>query len=409
MQFTDKYIQNLKPTDKKYYKREARGFALRVMPTGIKTFIYIYTFNGKRKELNLGIYAPPVFTLADARVKYQDAYKLVSQGIEPKEHDKAISEAKDRETDHSFGKFAELYLALKQESFSSGWLKTVQGALNNDLLPEWKDKHISAIHRRDVIEMLDKVGKRAKGQVKNVQKAASGVFDYALQREYVESNPALNLNKAVSNLKPVQRERTLNDLELKEVWHAIDKGVGNTETKRALKLILVTAQRPGEVAEMHSNEIQVGVGKSLCMTCRRCGWWTIPKERTKNGREHTVYLTPTALELIGNTEGYIFPSPIEDKPINRNSISQLVSRRRLDKTTNEEHKPSYGLTRWTPHDLRRTTRTYMAKLRIPEEHAEAVLNHAKQGVVKIYNQHEYREEIRDALMKWEAELLKLVQ
>lgn len=402
MQFSDKYIQHLKPTDTKYYVREARGFAIRVLTTGVKTFIYIYTLNGRRKELNLGIY--PDVKLSEARAKYLDAYKLVSKGIDPQEHNKAMEEAAKKETDNSFSRFAKLYLEQKQETFSPGWLKTVKGALNNDLLPEWKDKHISEIHRRDVIDMLDKVGKRAKGQVKNVQKSASGVFDYALQRSYIDSNPALNLNKAIPNLKPKQRERALIDSEVKHVWHTIDNGVGNDETKRALKLILVTAQRPGEVSSMHSREIQVGDGKPLCTSCRKCGWWTIPKERTKNGRTHKVYLTPTAMSLIVDLEGYTFPSPIEGNPINRNSISQLVSRERTD----EGHTQFYGLPRWTPHDLRRTVRTNMAKLRIPEEHAEAVLNHAKQGVVKIYNQHEYQEEIKEALLKWEAELLRVI-
>jgi integrase len=407
--FTDKYLSSLKPKEKKYPVREGRGFTLQILPSGVKTFIYIYTVHGRKRYMNLGNY--PHTKLAEARQAYNDAYSLVSKGIDPQVYNKSIEEAREKEEeDNSFGKFAELYLAQVQERFSlSGWFKTIQGALNNDLLPELKDKHINTIRRRDIIQILEKVGERARGQVKNVQKAASGVFDYALQREYIESNPTLNLNKAIPNLKPVQRERNLSDSEVNVVWRAIDKGVGNDETKRALKLILVTAQRPGEVSSMHSREIQVGDNKPLCLTCRMCGWWTIPKERTKNGREHMVYLTHTALKLIGNSDGYIFPSPKEDKPINRNSMSQLVSRKRVDKKTNEEQVPFYGLPRWTPHDLRRTVRTYMAKIRVPEEHAEAVLNHAKQGVVKIYNQHNYREETKAALLKWEEKLLKLVQ
>lgn len=392
--FTDKLIASLRPKLKKYLVVEGRGFTIRVLPSGIKTFLYRYTFAGKKKEINLGIYLDPV-RLAEAREKYQDAHILKSRGIDPQEHNKAIDAAKEKESDNTFGRFAELYLAQKQESFSSGWLKTIQGALNNDLLPEWKDKHISTIRRKDVIAMLDTVSRRAKGQVKNVQKAASGVFDYALHREYIDSNPAFNLTKAVITLKPVQRTRYLSDAEVKAVWNAIDCGIGNNETKKALKLILVTAQRPGEVSGMHRREIEGN-------------WWTIPKEHTKNGKEHKVYLTPTARLLLGESEGYIFPSPREGRPINRNSMSQLVSRKRIDKKTNEEQVPFYGLTRWTPHDLRRTARTIMERLRIPAEHSEAVLNHAKQGVINIYNQHEYQEEIKEALIRWEAELLRIV-
>src|SRR6266568_4069968 len=79
--FTDKLISNLKPKEKKYYMREGRGFAIQVLPSGCKTFIYIYTFGGKRKHFNLGTY--PATSLADARQKYMDAALLVGRGKDP--------------------------------------------------------------------------------------------------------------------------------------------------------------------------------------------------------------------------------------------------------------------------------------------------------------------------------------
>ena len=79
--FTDKLISNLKPKGTKYYMREGRGFAIQVLPSGSKTFMYIYTFSGKRRHLNLGIY--PVTTLAEARQKYMDAAILVGRGKDP--------------------------------------------------------------------------------------------------------------------------------------------------------------------------------------------------------------------------------------------------------------------------------------------------------------------------------------
>lgn len=405
--WTDKYILNLKPRDKKYYDTEAMRFVIRVMPSGVKTFLYIYTINGKRQELNLGNY--PYTKISEAREKHQDAFKLVSKGIDPKEHNKAIQDAIDSAEDDTFGYFAKLYLTHKQSSFrSNSWFKTVRGVLNYDLLPEWKDRDIKTIRRKEVIDLLNKVGQRSKGQVNNVKKAASGVFDYALQREVIESNPAKDLNKAVPALKQLQRERALNEAEVKHIWKAIDNNAGNAETKRALKLILVTAQRPVEVSGMHSREIQIGVNKPLCISCRGCGLWTIPKERTKNNKEHTAYLTRTALELIGNLDGYAFPSPRDGKPIERNSIAQMVSRTRTDKITNETVKPCYGLDHWTPHDLRRTAATFMAKHGQSDEVIDAVLGHSKQGVIKVYNRHDYLEEKKTALLLLEQELLKIV-
>jgi len=79
-------------------------------------------------------------------------------------------------------------------------------------------------------------------------------------------------------------------------------------------MILITAQRPGEVSQMHSEQI-------------KDKWWTIPAIVAKNGREHRVYLTEKALSLIGGRKGYIFPSGKGDKGhVAGNTLSQAINR-----------------------------------------------------------------------------------
>lgn len=68
MNFSDKHLSNLEPKDKPYKIREAKGFTIEVLPTGTKTFLYIYEAMGKRKQVKPGTY--PLTTLADARNKY---------------------------------------------------------------------------------------------------------------------------------------------------------------------------------------------------------------------------------------------------------------------------------------------------------------------------------------------------
>jgi len=371
--WTDKYIQNLRPTDKKYYDREGRGFTIRVMPSGVKTFLYVYTINGKRQELNLGNY--PHTKLSDARNEYSAAYTLVSKDIDPKEHNKAIKEAQDNKENITFKYFADLYLEFSKQHHVDSWHKTNRLSLNNDVLPFWSSRDITSISKRDCIELLERVAQRSKGQVCNVHKAARGVFEYALQRERIEFNPMIKLSKVVPALKETHRDRVLTEQEIRHVWQTLD----NTPTSRAIKLILVTAQRPGEVAGLHRNEI---AGDT----------WALPKERAEKGRgEHITHLTETALGLIGDTTDMVFD-------VKRNSLSQVVSRAKY-----------YGLPRWTPHDLRRTARTLMAKIGIIDEHAEAVLAHCKQGIKKVYNKYEYQEEKKTALLKWETELLRILE
>lgn len=392
MKFTDKYIQSLKPEPAdipvRYYRREAHGFAIRVQPSGLRTWFFIYTFNGIRKHMNLGNY--PAITQTVARQKYQEAHSLVGQGIDPQEHYKAIAEAKGKEVDDSFGYFAKSYIEWSEKNHSAAWHKTVKLSLNKDVIPYWKDTPITSIKRRDAIKLIEPITDRAPGQARNVHKITRAVFEHAIDRDCEIVNPFLKLSKALPNLKPVTKDRVLTDTELKTAWLAIDEGTADERTKAALKLILVTAQRPVEVSSMHRNQIEGS-------------WWTLQSKDVKNNVTHRVFLTPTALRLIGNNEGYIFPSykvgaDKEPKPIVRQTLSQMVS----------GHK-YYGLPAWTPHDLRRTARTVMARIGIQEAHAEAILNHKKHGVVKVYNLHQYDDEKQAAMLKLETELLRILE
>jgi integrase len=67
-----------------------------------------------------------------------------------------------------------------------------------------------------------------------------------------------------------------------------------------------------------------------------------------------------------------------------------------------------GVTGWVNHDLRRTVRSGLSALRIDPEAKEAVLAHAKPGIVGVYDHYEYADEKRDALERWTDHVLELV-
>jgi len=83
MKFTDKYIANLKPQNKMYQIREGDGFGVRVLPSGLRIFIFIYTLAGKRRQMNLGDY--PDISLADARGRLIDVRKAFKDGKDPQD------------------------------------------------------------------------------------------------------------------------------------------------------------------------------------------------------------------------------------------------------------------------------------------------------------------------------------
>ena len=383
--FTVKYLDSLKPKDKQYRVFEGRGFALRVLPSGTKSFSYRFTLGGKKQELSLGVYTGDKDCLADAHEKYRAAYTKFQKGIDPR----YVESAPTPPENNTFKHFSELFLAWSEMNHSKDLYKINMYSLNNDVLDHWGDRPLADITRRDAIALLERVAERSKGQVNNVLRAARGVFKYAVDRDYKEYNPMLGLANIVTAAKYTPRTRFLLDAELKAVWPLLPVHV---------KLVLVTAQRPGEVSGMHVQEIQKGIDKAQCLTCLApCSTWVIPKERAKSGKAHSVYLTALALELIGQADTFVFPSPKPDRPIQRSALARYVQRNKY-----------FNLPEWHPHDLRRTARTIMSRIGIPDEHAEAILAHAKQGMNKTYNQHDYRDEKAEALIKWEAELLRIV-
>lgn len=383
MKFTDTKIRNLRAGEKKFYLREANGFAIRVLPSGSKTWLFIYTQDGKRKEMNLGQY--PSVTLEKARGQYHKAYDLYKQGKDPA----AIKreEKEERRKAPLVEDLVKEYIDKHAKRFKRSWAKD-EAILNRDVIPLWGKRKAEDITKRDVILLLEKIIERGSpGMANNCFQIVRKMFNFALEREILPQTPCAGIKLPAPK---VIRDRVLSEEEIKKLWKNLEKEKVKIadETKRAIKLILVTAQRPGEVIGMHVDEID---GR----------WWMIPAERAKNEKAHRVYLTDLALELIGDTadKEFIFPSPHKKKDQSIGSNAMVVAiRRNLD-----DLKTAY----FTPHDLRRTAATFMAEMGAMDEVIDAVLNHVKSVVIKVYNQYRYDKEKQATLDKW-ARRLQLI-
>ncbi len=137
-----------------------------------------------------------------------------------------------------------------------------------------------------------------------------------------------------------------------------------------------------------------------------------------------AYLTATALELIGESTGkaYIFPTPHNDveRPVGDTALAVAVGRNLKFPLTDEKGQPLYtkdgkqatvnriGIDQFTPHDLRRTAATFMSQLGEHDEVIDAILNHAKKGIIATYNQNRYDREKQQALESWERKLLAII-
>jgi len=253
---------------------------------------------------------------------------------------------------------------------------------------------ISEIERRDVIVLVNAVMDRGAPIMANRTLALlRKMFNFAIEQALTESNPCSRIRRPG---KERQRDRVLSEVEITTFWHNLPRTRISEMVQDILKLILITAQRPGEVAGAAWMEIDHAATQSISPTEHDSGTslWTIPAERSKNGLAHRVPLSRLAIQIIASSANdcrYLFPSPKDGaKHIRVSSLSHAV-RNNFDMLDVEP---------FTPHDLRRTAASQMAGMGISRLVIARILNHAESGVTAIYDRHSYDNEKMEALDAW---------
>src|SRR5262249_6050199 len=147
---TDKSIVALRTKAKRYEVWEGGGFGVRVSPRGIKSWVWVYHFDGRPRRMTFGTY--PAMGLADARIKLATARKHFGQGIDPGEHD-----VESRRADRAAETVAEL-----AEAYLDKWARPRKRSaaederiLRKDVIPAWSRRKAKEIARKDVIALLD--------------------------------------------------------------------------------------------------------------------------------------------------------------------------------------------------------------------------------------------------------------
>jgi integrase len=414
MKFSDKGVAALKPEKNKYYKHgdmsnDRHGFAICVYPAstkypkGTKSWFFIYRFEGKRCFLPLGKY--PTMSLADAAKEFEKHWTIFASGKNPatvKEDEQASQDAAP-----TIKILAAEYIKRHAEVNKKSWLEDKR-ILEKEIYPLWGNRKAADITKKDVIKLLDNIVDRpAPGTANNTFKIIRKMFNWAIKKDILEMSPCDRVDMPAPL---VTKDRHLDVTEIKTLWNSLDSKTVSmtTEVRLALKLILITAQRPAEVTGIHTNEIDGN-------------WWNIPAERSKNGKAHRVYLSEPAqgsiAEAIQHVKrireipadqdygGYIFPCPHlkKIKPIERHALSRALKR-----NESEDKQTTLGVATFTPHDLRRTAATMMSELRFMDEIIDSVLNHAKQGIIATYNRNKYDAEKQQALEAWAVKIIDIV-
>lgn len=374
------------PAGKRVELLDQNGLGIRI---GRKwTWFYKYTFDGRRLRLTLGIY--PGMSLSEARREAAEARLKVEKGIDPGAERKAEKAA--HKAAPTFAEALEEFWQIELKEKKSG--KDTKRLIEKDTLDPWGKRKVASIKRRDIVVLLDKVRERAPVTANRLHGSLTRLFNFCAERGIIEDSPATRIRKT----KEKGRKRVLTDEELKVVWPALapaDKRIdAYPTTKLSLKMIVLTGQRPGEVTNMRWDELEPG------------GIWNNPAGKRGEDEPVKVPLTSLALEVIEQARAYadggpwVFPSSYKKgAPITRASLNRAINRHWKELELEDP---------FTPHDLRRTLRTRLAELGVDDIVAERVLGHKLQGIMAIYNRHDYTTEKRQALEKWETKLRQIV-
>jgi integrase len=368
-----------------------------------RTWLYRYRWRGEWVRLTIGHY--PGTDLAEARDLVVGLRKKIAAGIDPRramprrnpEAPALPARGGNRHSiEYLVSEFVERHLRTTRKK-----PEYAQRALELNVLTEWKGRDARTIEPREVIDLLDKIVDRgARVMANRVAGLLGQLFKFGIHRAIVETSPVQLLYRPGGKEKP--RDRALDDDELAALLTHLDDVCRSPRTAAVLRILLLTGQRRGELTAARWVNVDL-----------KAKTWTIPAEDSKTGVGHVVPLSTWAVsefELLKRLAGKsAFVVPVEDgsAPADPKLVTRSVAR---CLTTWKKH----GVAAWTPHDLRRTCRTGLSRLKdehgraaVPPHIAERVLNHAQDRIAGTYDTHSYLDEKRDALEKWATHLQSL--
>ena len=378
---TELYVRKLKPKTQPFLVWDTlqRGLAIRVQPTGARAWKCIYSHHSRPRWLHLG--NAGAIGLADARTLAAEAMLAVARGKDP---------AGEKRAERGAGTFAELaerYVEHYAKRRNKSWAQADK-LIRRHALPPWGKLQATSIGRADVRAMMSRI--EAPVLANQVLAAMSAVFSWGVKQEVVATNPCRGVDRNATR----SRERVLSDSELPRFWSAFDDAglVAGT----ALKMMLLTGQRPGEVSHMRREHIIDG-------------WWEMPGEPlpalgwpgTKNGESNRVWLPKAAQAVIadltddGVTSGFVFAGP-------RGGIHGLDAAMRAICA-------KLGVERATPHDLRRTHGSTITALAFGRDAMNRIQNHKEGGIASVYDRHGYAEETKRIMEAVASKIMALAE
>jgi integrase len=372
------------------------GLHVRVMPSGMRTFVLVARYAGSKNPTRRALGSYGELSLEQARQKARHWLNLIGRGVDPKHEEERERQAALRQQKNSFAAVAEEYIRRHVTTLRRA--AVVERELRREFVDRWGDRPITDITQHDVVAVIDAVVDRgAPYQAHIVFGHVRTLFNWAIARGVygLDRSPCDRLRPAAVIGKKLARQRILSDAEIRAFWGATE--AMGYPYGALLRFLLITGQRKSEVAGARWSEFDLD---------RRL--WVIPAARMKANAAHVVPLSDEAMRILDGLPAFrpphhLFSMTFGAKPVN----GFAKAKHRLDQEMAKRlpAKPDP----FVVHDLRRTMRTHLSALPVPELVRELVIAHTKPGLHKVYDQHAYLAEKQHALALWAARLRDIVE
>lgn len=401
---TDLKVRNAKPQAKPYKLFDANRLFLLVAPGGGKLWRWNYSYDGKNKTMAFGAY--PLVSLADARSKRDEAYMLLSEGLDPGVVKKLKIEANIEASRLTFERVARQWYANAKAQWASIHAADIIRSLERDVFPTIGNLPIAQLTPPIVLGVLREI--EARGAIetaKRVRQRISAVFVYSIAHGIVDVDPAEKLGKVLKPLRKGRQPAIIDLVPLRRMIVEAEKDYARPITRLALRLLALTAVRPSELRGARWDEFHDLDGKLPL--------WRIPSARMKGNLDrkdealgdHLVPLTPQSLAVLRalwpltRNGDLLFPSNRHThKPMSENAIGYLLNRAGY----HGHH---------VPHGFRAAFSTIMNEWaeREGKEHDRQVIDlmlaHVPPGTVEgAYNRAAYMPRRRELAMVWASML-----
>ncbi|MFU8790122.1 MAG: tyrosine-type recombinase/integrase [Methylobacter sp.] len=288
------YLKHLKSTDKEQLIKDGGNLYVRVRALsegGAISFRFYYRFDGKQKWLTL-----EATNLPEARAE-RDAYAtLLKAGIDPSLERTLQKERIRKQQLDEQAALVKLAARVTVNNLFIRWNDTdlinrkdrveIMRMFNKDVLPVIGDLFVEDVCKGHITLVIDKLKQRGVNHMaRNILKLMRQMFRFAVDRDIIEFDPTASLGVTRTTTKSTERDRTLSQVEISALARQIPGAHLLPSTECAIWIALSTLCRIGEISKAEFSHLDFDLNT-----------WTIPKENSKNGKAHTIYLSDFALK-----------------------------------------------------------------------------------------------------------------